>query len=567
MVFNSGQEVGPYRLVNKLGSGGFGEVWLAERVTSITRIFVALKLPFHMDLDLLREEAEMWVHASGHPNIVPVWDTDIDRNGQVYIASEYVNGGTLYDWLNSQGGKAPSLDLAARIMSDILKGLEHLHSLKPEPLVHRDLKLSNIMMQEGVPRLTDFGIARTLHATNGMTIHIEGTPQYMAPEAFSGLYSVATDIWAAGVVFYRLCTGTMPFAKSDLVSLMEAITRGQPQKLALDMPTALVKLFDTVFQKDPDKRFPSACAMRKAIEKLWQPSSVETSNTIARPDSLPVAQPSSVSSPFPPFPEFPPSSSVSSSPLFPLSLPSPIDIPLDIPSEPVDDDGFVFIPAGEFLMGDGSDRKSGLQRIYLDSYCISKYPVTVKKYFEFIEETGHRKPTSPPWGWKSDHPMVNVSWYDAMAYCAWASTYMEKMMTLPTEAQWEKACRGIDGRKYPWGDEWDVHRLQCSRRHVGDARSTSSIEAYPAGASPYGVMDMSGNVWEWCLGWYFPDRIRHLSSSHRVVPGSEPSRARRGCSWDFTDPLLFRASYRSGNRPVKVSINMGFRVVQAFPGI
>jgi formylglycine-generating enzyme required for sulfatase activity len=95
---------------------------------------------------------------------------------------------------------------------------------------------------------------------------------------------------------------------------------------------------------------------------------------------------------------------------------------------------------------------------------------------------------------KSDHPVNDVAWDEAMAYCRWLSDVTGRAYSLPSEAEWEKGARGTDGRIYPWGKQWDATRCNADK---GDQDDTTPVDAYPQGASPYGVLDMAGNVWEW----------------------------------------------------------------------
>jgi len=132
--------------------------------------------------------------------------------------------------------------------------------------------------------------------------------------------------------------------------------------------------------------------------------------------------------------------------------------------------------------------------VNLDGYWIYKYEVTVAQYRKFCNETGSNMPEAPSWGWQDDHPIVHVSWDNATAYTQWAG------VRLPTEAQWEKAARGTDGRAYPWGNEWDA--TKCANSVGQRLSSTKPIGSYPSDTSPYGALDMAGNVWEWCADWY-----------------------------------------------------------------
>jgi formylglycine-generating enzyme required for sulfatase activity len=170
----------------------------------------------------------------------------------------------------------------------------------------------------------------------------------------------------------------------------------------------------------------------------------------------------------------------------------------------------VLIPAGEFLMGsdpsvdeDARDEEQPQHTLYLPDYYLAKTPVTNAQYAAFVQVTYHRQPKyweggKPPKG-REDHPVVWVSWHDAVAYCNWLSEVTGRPYRLPSEAEWEKGARGDDGRIYPWGNPWDAER--CNSRE-GGKDDTTPVGAYPQGASPYGLLDMAGNVWEWTRSAY-----------------------------------------------------------------
>ena len=197
-------KIGPYTLVSKLGQGAFGVVWLAKKQSAIATTQFALKLPRGEDIDVeaFRQEAAIWLQASGHPNVLPLIDADI-YDGQVVIVSEYVNDGSLAGWLKQHGGKASSIATACEILEGVLAGLAHLHERR---IIHRDLKPENILLQRDNPRVADFGISRLLRTTSQST-NVSGTLAYMAPEAFDGKRNERTDIWAVGVIFYQLLGG------------------------------------------------------------------------------------------------------------------------------------------------------------------------------------------------------------------------------------------------------------------------------------------------------------------------------------------------------------------------
>ena len=202
----------------------------------------------------------------------------------------------------------------------------------------------------------------------------------------------------------------------------------------------------------------------------------------------------------------------------------------------------VHVPAGPFTMGSADiDDANPVHTIDLPEYWIGKYPVTNEEYARFVRATGHPAPYvseswAQPYNWQGNnppkgrekHPVVLVSWHDAVAYCRWLSEMTGKLYRLPTEAEWEKAARGTDGREYPWGNQWDARRANTSE---GDAGSTTPVGQYPQGASPYGALDMAGNVWEWCSSLYQP--YPYQADDGREDPSASDSRVLRGGSWNY----------------------------------
>ena len=195
---------------------------------------------------------------------------------------------------------------------------------------------------------------------------------------------------------------------------------------------------------------------------------------------------------------------------------------------------FVRVPAGEFLMGSDpakdkyAEKKEQPQHtLRLDDYCIGKYPVTNAQYAAFVRATGHVLPKHwsggaiPPG--KEKHPVVNVSWRDAVAFCDWLATATGKPLRLPSEAEWEKAASWDAGmaekRILPWGNVFDADK--CNSKE-GKAGGTTPVGQYPNGASPFGALDMSGNVWEWTsslwgkgiLAWFIRSSFSVVSSLH-----------------------------------------------------
>ncbi len=284
-MYRAGDTVGPYILLRTLGRGAFGEVWLAERRTSLLAMQVALKLPLDetADPNVIVLEARIWLKASGHTNIVPVLDAEV-YGGQVAIASEFVAGGSLSDWLRQHGGKAPSTEVAVGIIQGVLAGLTHLHLNR---LIHRDLKPDNVLLQGATPRLTDFGLTRVLKPS-AHTTDLAGTPGYMAPEAFKGQYSEASDIWSAGVVLHELLTGSLPYSQADFYSLLLAITGESPVVISDQVPAFLKPILSRALTKAVTERIGSAEQLAEELSAALATRSISASSLPDARHNLPV---------------------------------------------------------------------------------------------------------------------------------------------------------------------------------------------------------------------------------------------------------------------------------------
>jgi formylglycine-generating enzyme required for sulfatase activity len=209
----------------------------------------------------------------------------------------------------------------------------------------------------------------------------------------------------------------------------------------------------------------------------------------------------------------------------------------------VDGAAMVFVPAGEFLMGaaaadpDADPDERPEHRVYLDAFWVDRLEVTNAMYAACVGAGGCTPPAHSRHYGPSEyqgHPVLGVSWNQAVAYCAWAGR------RLPTEAEWEKAARGPDGRRFPWGNEApDPTRLNFDRL-VDD---TVRVGSYPPGASPYGALDMGGNVWEWVSDGYDPDYYARSPAVNPTGGDSVSRRGLRGGSWN-TGAANVRATNR-----------------------
>jgi len=186
----------------------------------------------------------------------------------------------------------------------------------------------------------------------------------------------------------------------------------------------------------------------------------------------------------------------------------------------------VQIPEGEFLMGNLETEGAPLPHtVYVSAFLMDKLPVTVGRFKRFAAATGRPLPPDPYWGVHDDFPVAFTRWDEAKAYCEWAGG------RLPTEAEREKATRGTDGRMFPWGSEPPSPERAVFGRHWGE-EGNDAVGIRPAGASPYGLLDTEGNMWESCEDWWDPDYYKSTPLKNPAGPKTGWAHVQRGGSWD-----------------------------------
>jgi len=227
-------------------------------------------------------------------------------------------------------------------------------------------------------------------------------------------------------------------------------------------------------------------------------------------------------------------------------------------------DDMVLVPAGEFTMGspEGDPDEKPAHKVQISAFFMDKYEVTVKQYATFLQESGGDRPAE----WKmmnktanQNRPVMGVDWADAARYCKWAGK------RLPTEAEWEKAARGTDGRLYPWGNDppTPLH-ANYGKKEWNNHEALVPVGTLEAGKSPYGIYDMAGNVWEWVSDWYDNDYYKQSPSDSPTGPPTGGFKVIRGGSWNtsarnlraadrYFDPPSFRSQYVPGFRCAKNS--------------
>jgi serine/threonine protein kinase len=459
--------IGRYQIIREIGRGGMSIVYLAQDPHFDRQVAVKV-LSRHMLQDptfRARFDREARVIASlEHPAIVPVYDYGGGEDESSFIVMRYMPGGSLGDRMSE--GRIRIEEILKTVLR-IASALDFAHQ---RGVIHRDLKPGNILFDQwNLAYLSDFGLVKLTQSTVSYTgSSVIGTPAYMSPEQAHGQKKIdqRSDVYALGIILFELLTGQHPYKADTPIGLILAhLTEPMPDICAVDssLPPACAEVIHRAVAKDPAARYSTAGDFALAVRHLFAEHIDTATLEEAVPDLTPSTQPA----------QAPGASELA------LADDNPADI------------AWVHIPAGDFFFGE-SRRTASVENDYL----ISRFPVTNAQYKLFIDANPKAEPP-PHWDAErrtfpagtEQYPVVMVSWYDAVAFCKWANC------RLLSEMEWEKAARGTDVRVYPWGDDW-VDGRYCNSREARFERATS-VDAFPEGVSPYGVWDMSGNVWEW----------------------------------------------------------------------
>ena len=605
----TGKQIGRYKILKSIGEGGMASVYLAED-TNLERL-VALKViraervtPEQLPriMERFKREAKALARLSDEPGIVTVYDYG-EFEGTPYLVMAYMPGGTLKDRL----GSPIQPQAAAEMLLPIARALGEAHA---QGVIHRDVKPSNLLVDKhGSLALADFGIAKALEmegqtlTSTGMGV---GTPEYMAPEQWRGGATPQTDVYSLGVVLYEMITGKKPFRAenpSDIYLKQMTEEPPDPERYVNGLPANAVAVLKKAMERQPEARYADMGAFRAALMALAAggPAHDETpvAAVLPKPPDLEAtydelstpAEPvrPRVAAPVQPGEEKPKAGlpgqrrwwlagagavlvlglvwamgggvkgngllggqATKTATITSLPTETPVPEPtLEVGSIMISEkDGMemVYVPAGAFTMGsnDGDADEKPVHEVYLDGYWIDKYEVTNAQYAKCVAEGDCDKQVKMEY---ANHPVVQVSWIDAHAYCAWAGR------RLPSEAEWEKAARGTDGRTYPWGFETpSASQLNYNLNEGG----MTAVGNYPAGASPYGALDMAGNVWEWVADWYDAGYYSKSPLENPPGPDSGTYRVLRGGSW-LVNGRDVRSADRNLNFPVSANDYLGFR--------
>lgn len=537
--------LGRYEVEMLLGTGHYAEVYRArDKVLNRQVALKVLKTGLGADdkvvAHFIREARAL--ASLMHPRVCWVWDLG-EAQGRHFIAMRLVDGQSL-DRLIKQRGSLP-WEEALEICLQAAEGLHYAHQ---KNMVHRDVKPQNILVSptEGAV-LSDFGLVKVFsESTQSSTMAAVGTPAYMAPEAWRDeQVGPPADQYALACVLVEMLTARPLFAGDSAPSVMTRHIMDAPElpkSWPSDVPAGLAACLQRALAKQPAARYPDLPAFVQALRGLSVPAII------------------------PPIKTFPAQSSAEKLAETGRFLRSEPTRQLDMILVPGVMMEFVRVPAGEFLMGSASEKgwpanpdEVPQHTIYLDEYLIGKYPVTNRQFDAYVKD--QKINWSMPRG-KEDHPLVNVSWLYAHSFCEWVSRVTSMPVRLPSEAQWEKAARGTDGRIHPWG----FYESMNHKRASYERSSTTPVGKYsPLGDSPYGCCDMLGNVWEWCSDWYEAEYYKKSPAKNPAGPALGQYRVMRGGSWaDYASTL--RCARRVCTQPANSGAQIGFRCVRViFP--
>lgn len=239
---------------------------------------------------------------------------------------------------------------------------------------------------------------------------------------------------------------------------------------------------------------------------------------------------------------------------------------------------WIDIPAGSVTLDSGGYVPVEGQTFEVPPYTIAKYPITNAQFAGFTEANGYGEPRWwTEYGWQKrekekwwrprflhnakfnppDHPVVGVSWHEAVAFCRWLSDMTGEAIMLPTELQWQRAAQGNTNRPYPWGDTFDLHCCNSCVKTPRTRNSTSPVTRYEGkGDSPFGVVDTCGNAWEWCLTEF------HTGLNDPMLDGENPIVTLRGGAWYLPSKDAMKVTFRFGAPSSLVDYAMGFRIAR-----
>ena len=591
---------GLYELTQFIGRGGMGQVWQARDLNVTSRLvaikFLPTELRYHDEAIEQMRAAFDQIHRLTHQHIGKAFGLLVDARLGPYVVMDLVSGESLRRYASAyrRSHGSISVEHVVALLRPIASALDYAHG---ESVVHRDVKPENILVRTE-PRLSstliDFGLAAevrtTMRSVSRQPFDTRGTLPYMSSEQLKGKRPPAMDQYALAVVAYELLANSLPFDSDTNEGLIYLIHREDPDPIS-SLSTPVNDMLLKGLAKKPEDRFGSCLEF---IDALSGSMSAKSPRVLTAPFGTEAAR--------------------AGQEAFARWLRVPLEFPDEMGQK------FRLIPPGEFSMGSTVSERDRMLKIYSNAkaehfadevqhhvrltrpWYMAIHPVTVSQFKRFVTEAGYRTEAErndggwgwnektgqlegplPQYSWKNpgfpqslDHPVVNVSWNDAVEYVAWLSRTLGRDYRLPSEAEWEFACRAGTTSAFWNGDDAESltqvaniadvtlqKKLTKYPNIVFEKSSdgfafTSPVGAFPA--NPFGLYDMHGNVLEWCIDWYDAEYYKRSPVENPVNKIESQYRVLRGGSW-YHYARYCRSADRGRGTPSTRDFNIGLRVV------
>ena len=547
-----------YRPIKFLGEGGFGRTFQAiDEKRLNTPCVIKQFLPQQVGsaalakaTELFQQEAQRLQELGKHPQI-PDLEAFFSQDNRLYLVQDFIDGQNLFEEFQTQGKlNEPQI---RTILTELLPVLQFIHD---NQVIHRDLKPENIIRSKnGQLFLIDFGVSKETSGTILTRVGtVTGTPGYAPPEQFRGMVYHSSDLYSLAVTCVRLLTGH--FQKIDGSDQLFDTNRMEWQwQKYVSLSQELTTVLETMLQDIPVKRYQSATEVLAALANQ---------KTIV----IPTSQTQTFQNPLKQIFQF------ISPPTNPPKPPTNINVNINPQSSFTEDLGngvkleMIAIPGGTFLMGspeneaERQDYESPKHQVTVPSFFMGKYPLTQAQYQAILG-------SNPSYFKGNNRPVETVSWDDAVLFCQKLSQRTGKSYRLPSEAEWEYACRAGTKTPFSFGDNitpdlvnYDGNYPYKSAPKGKYREQTTDVETFTPNS--FGLYDMHGNVGEWCEDDWHENYINAPTdgSAWNSRSGNN-TKTLRGGSW-YYDAGYCRAAFRdSYSRDLRYHY-YGFRVVSSF---
>ena len=547
-----------YRPIKFLGEGGFGRTFQAiDEKRLNTPCVIKQFLPQQVGsaalakaTELFQQEAQRLQELGKHPQI-PDLEAFFSQDNRLYLVQDFIDGQNLFEEFQTQGKlNEPQI---RTILTELLPVLQFIHD---NQVIHRDIKPENIIRSKnGQLFLIDFGVSKE---TSGSILTrvgtVTGTPGYAPPEQFRGMVYHSSDLYSLAVTCVRLLTGH--FQEADGADKLFDTRKMQWQwQKYVSLSQELTTVLETMLQDIPTRRYDSAAEVLAALANQ---------KTIV----IPTSQTQTFQNPLKQIFQF------ISPPTNPPKPPANINVNINPQSSFTEDLGngvkleMIAIPGGTFWMGspaneaERGDNESPQHQVTVPSFFMGKYPLTQAQYQAIMGK-------NPAYFKGNNRPVENVSWDDAVRFCQKLSQRTGKNYRLPSEAEWEYACRAGTKTPFSFGDNITTDLVNYDGTYPyksapkGKYREqTTDVGTFPPNA--FGLYDMHGNVWEWCEDDWHENYIDAPTdgSAWNSQSGSN-TKLLRGGSW-FNLAGSCRSADRGRDSRDDRYFNFGFRVVSSF---